>query len=418
MKSTLNTFVRKNQLMRSFVARGIYNGTIDPKKLTIEKSTQLKPKLTLSDIKWGHVFTDHMLVLDWDIENGYSAPKIIPYGDLSLSPAISALHYAIQCFEGMKAYKTAEGKILLFRPDLNMTRMDKSMKRLALPELDKQGFLDCIKELIRLDHEWVPSEFGYSLYIRPTAIATAPKLGVHASDQAKIYCIIGPVGPYFASGAKPVKLLADPNHVRAWPGGIGGFKVGGNYAPTIKIANDAKKYGSGYDQMLWLYGNSHEVAEVGAMNIFFVLKQKPDGPGNVSPIELVTPTLERGDILPGVTRQSIVDLCRGDFGKELESIWGRKLIVSERIVSMKEIAAAAQENRLVEAFGSGTAAVVSKVGTIGYEGKDISVPFDGEAGQLAAAPGKKVTESLEGMLLKRINDIQYGRIPHPWALEI
>jgi branched-chain amino acid aminotransferase group II len=222
----------------------------------------------------------------------------------------------------MKAYKDSKGKVRLFRPDKNIERLNNSMTRLAMPPIEgNNGFLECLKDLIRLDESWVPDKEGYSLYIRPTAIGTSPVLGVHASEDVKLYAILSPVGPYYPTGFQPVKLLADAKNVRAWPGGVGNTKVGGNYAPTIQPSQEAaKKYGA--NQILWLYGDNHECTEVGAMNIFFVFQNKETGKP-----EIATAPLTRGDILPGVTRDSILQLARQ---------W-KDVTVTERWVTMKEI---------------------------------------------------------------------------------
>lgn len=184
-----------------------------------------------------------MLSIDWHAEHGWDVPKILPYGDFSLSPATVALHYGLQCFEGMKAYKDSKGNIRLFRPDRNMSRLRFSMERLAMPSIDEVAALECIKQLLRIDESWIPDQEGYSLYIRPTAIGTSPILGVHASEQVKLYTILSPVGPYYKGGFKPVKLYADTENTRAWPGGAGNAKVGGNYAPTIAPSIKAAKLG-------------------------------------------------------------------------------------------------------------------------------------------------------------------------------
>lgn len=193
----------------------------------ITRTLAPKDKLPLDKLLFGRSFSDHMLTIDWHTETGWDEPQILPYGNLSLSPAIVALHYGLECFEGMKAYKDKQGRIRMFRPDLNMQRLKFSMERLAMPELDTDAFLECIKQLLRLDESWIPDKEGYSLYIRPTAIGTSPFLGVHASEQIKLYVINSPVGPYYKGGFNPVKLYADTDNVRAWPGGVGNAKVGG-----------------------------------------------------------------------------------------------------------------------------------------------------------------------------------------------
>jgi branched-chain amino acid aminotransferase len=298
--------------------------------MVITPTTSPKPKLPLDALLFGRSFTDHMLSIDWSQETGWARPQISPLQDLNISPAATGLHYGIQCFEGMKAYKDKKGTIRMFRPDRNMDRMDFSMQRLAMPRLDKAGFMECIKQLLRLDSSWIPSEDGYSMYIRPTAIGTSPYLGVHASEDVKLYTILSPVGPYYKGGFKPIKLYADTMNVRAWPGGVGNAKVGGNYAPTILPSKLVAE--KGYSQILWLFGPDDQVTEVGAMNIFFVLKKASGG------IELVTAPLTRGDILPGITRQSILELAREWKDQQIE--------VSERWITMPEIAEAEKQGRV------------------------------------------------------------------------
>ena len=224
------------------------------------------------------------------------------YIPTSLTPPLPLY---VQCFEGMKAYIDKDLNIRLFRPDLNMKRMNSSMNRLALPELDEDGFLECIKQLLVVDKSWIPSEDGYSLYIRPTAIGTSPYLGVQAPNHAKIFCILSPVGPYYHSGFSPVRLLADDVNKRAFPGGVGNVKVGGNYAPTIKVSRDAAENHDCH-QVLWLSGDDHKVTEVGAMNILFIIRNKDDP----TVTDLITAPLDSGEILPGVTRDSILSIAR------------------------------------------------------------------------------------------------------------
>lgn len=403
---SLRTALTKAFQPLSSRAFSTYNDTIDTSSILVKKTHSPKVKTPNQDLLFGHTFTDHMLEVDWNAETGWGTPIIHEYQNFSLSPAIVGLHYGLQCFEGMKAYKDAQGGVRLFRPMMNMERMDSSMKRLAMPPLDKAGFLECIKELVRTDSSWVPQEDGYSLYIRPTAIGTSPFLGVHASEEVKVYCILSPVGPYYKTGAaKPVSLMADPKHVRAWPGGVGNVKVGGNYAPTIHVGAQAAQ--KGYSQILWLFGDDHEVTEVGAMNIFFVMKTSaaPD-----APLELVTAPLDRGDVLPGVTRNSILQLCRSDWGKQQ---FGENLQVNERWVKMAEIVKARDEGRLVEAFGAGTAAIVSPVDHIGYIDDDIRIPVgEGSAQMMGRSDGASVADKVREQLL----DIQYGRTEHEWSV--
>lgn len=368
-----------------------FTPSIDAKRLVIQKTNTPKEKLPFSELVFGRSFTDHMLEIDWEEGKGWRAPRIIPFQNLSLSPAATGLHYGLQCFEGMKAYKDKDGQVRLFRPDKNMARMNHSMTRLSMPPItDSDGLLECLKELVRLDQSWIPEKEGYSLYIRPTAIGSSPFLGVHASEHVKVFVILSPVGPYYKSGFKPVRLYADTKNVRAWPGGVGNAKVGGNYAPTIQPTQQAVKE-HGVSQILWLFGPDHQVAEVGAMNIFFVIKNAKTGEK-----ELITPTLSGGDILPGVTRDSILEIAK---------TW-KDVKVSERIITMGEIVTASKEGRLLEAFGAGTAAVISPVKGIIYNGEEIHVPTGENVGEVAQN------------LWNTLTSIQYGKLPHPWSVKI
>ena len=237
-------------------------------------------------------------------------------------------------FEGMKAYVDKDGGVRLFRPDKNMERMNTSCSRLFLPEFDGEALTECIKELIRVDRDWIPEGDGFSLYIRPTAVSTHPYLGVCAAESSKIFVILSPVGPYYPEGFAPVKLFADNSNVRAWPGGIGYTKSGGNYAPSIGPQTDAAA--KGYSQVLWLFGDDDQVTEVGTMNMF-TLWINEDGEK-----ELITAPLDDGTILPGVTRDSILELTRG---------WG-EFKVTERNFNMAELTKALDEGRVIESFAA------------------------------------------------------------------
>jgi branched-chain amino acid aminotransferase len=351
------------------------------------------------DLVFGRTFSDHMLAVEWNVEQQWGDPKIVPYQNLSISPAASCLHYGLQAFEGLKAYRSletgrGEDSVLMFRPDMNMKRLQSSMDRLHLPgsDFDHGELLRCIYELVKLDRKWIPPGEGYSLYIRPTVIATTRYLGVAPPDSILLFVITSPVGPYYRTGFQPVRLTTDTPYVRAWPGGTGSAKVGGNYAPTMKPQQEASQ--EGYSQVLWLFGDDEQVTEVGAMNVFFVIRS-----GATGRPELVTPPLTRGDILPGVTRDSILRLVRrggpGFGGYD----------VSERPVTMPEVRRASDEGRLVEAFGAGTAAVVSPIEAIQYRGADIEVPATGE---------------LTKLLWKEITGIQYGKVKGPdgWCVRL
>ena len=296
-------------------------------------------------------------------------------------------------FEGMKAYRDAAGKVRLFRPDMNMKRLSSSMVRLAMPPLDEAGYLACIKRLVALERSWVPDGDGFSLYLRPTVIGTQPTLGVGPSRSIKLFTICCPVGPYYPEGFKPVSIYAERDAVRAWPGGVGDRKLGGNYAPTILIQKDAAA--RGYSQVLWLVGKELQVTEVGTMN-FFVMWTRRDGVR-----ELVTAPLD-GTILPGVTRDSILALARG---------WG-EFNVREARFTMGELADALREGRVEEAFGAGTAAVVSPVKSLHFDGTNFEVPLGkGSGSNVGAGP-------LTQRFWKELLDIQYGRKEHAWSVVI
>jgi len=354
---------------------------IDASSIKIEKTKSPKAKPPLDQtLPFGRVFTDHMLEIEWTRDAGFGTPRIVPHHMLELDPSVPALHYGVQCFEGMKAYKDASGGLRLFRPDLNMTRFDRSCRRLSLPDIDREGMQKCIEALCRVESDWVPDTDGCSLYLRPTCIGTTAFLGVSEPSSALVYVIACPVGPYFANGFAPVKVLAETNYRRAWPGGTGDSKVGGNYAPGLLPQKESSQ--KGFSQVLWLFGDEEFVTEVGAMNLF-VFWETPDGKK-----ELITAPLD-GTILPGVTRDSILRLTEQ---------WG-EFLVSERPFTMPELAVAVSEGRVLEVFGAGTAAVVAPVNGIGYKGEELVIPCgaDGKAGAL--------TKRLFGA----ISDIHYGR---------
>ncbi|XP_033025412.1 branched-chain-amino-acid aminotransferase, mitochondrial [Lacerta agilis] len=356
--------------------------------LQIELNKHPKSKPDPKDLVFGKYFTDHMLTIEWSQEKGWGKPHIKPFQNLSLHPASSALHYSVELFEGMKAFRCPDKRIQLFRPMMNMNRMLRSALRNSLPPFDKTEFLECIRRLIDLDQDWVPHADATSLYIRPTFIGTEPSLGVAKSSQALLYVILCPVGAYFATGSfSPVSLLADPRFVRAWMGGVGDFKLGGNYGPTIYVQNEAAK--EGCQQVLWLYGDDHQITEVGTMNIFVFWK---DQQGD---LELVTPPLN-GIILPGVIRQSLLDLARK---------WG-EFKVSEKVFTMAELIKGLEENRVKEMFGAGTACVVCPVNKIFYQGKNYHIP--------TMENGPEITKRF----LKELTDIQYGHVASDWVYPV
>ncbi len=351
--------------------------------ITITRTTTPKAKPDQNKLGFGKHFTDHMFLMDYNKEQGWHDPRIVPFADISLSPACAVFHYAQEMFEGMKAYKSPDGRNLLFRPMKNIERMNNTNERLCIPQVDPEFTLKAIKELIKVDEDWIPVDDGKSLYIRPFIIATDPFLGVHPSASYLFCIILSPVGAYYAEGINPVKIYVEDEYVRAVKGGTGFAKTGGNYAASLRAQEKAEKLG--YTQVLWLDGIHHEyIDEVGAMNVFFLI----DG-------ELITPQLE-GNILPGVTRDSVINLARSMGVK-----------VSERRLSIKEVVAAAEAGKLEEAFGSGTAAVISPMGELNVEGKKIVIN-EGKIGALS----QKLYDTLTGIQWGKIKD-EFG-----WSVEI
>jgi len=331
-----------------------------------------------SKLGFGRIFTDRMLLVEWKADRGWVDARIQPYAPFVLDPSALVFHYAQEIFEGLKAYRWADGGIALFRPEMNARRFNRSADRLCMPELPEDFFVESIAELVRLERDWVPSSEGTSLYIRPTMIAVEPVLGVKASDHYYYYVILSPVGAYYAAGFNPTRILVEERYVRATPGGTGEAKTGGNYASSLKAAQEAKK--KGFDQVLWLDGIHHRyVEEVGSMNMFFAYQDC-----------VVTAPLT-GSILSGVTRDSVLKLA--------DSIGFR---VEERPIEIDRLMADVREGRVREAFGSGTAAVITPVGVLGYRGKEYTVG-DGGVGSLT----RKLYDTLTG--------IQYGRIPDPFG---
>lgn len=353
---------------------------------------QLQPKPDVSALAFGKYFTDHMLKIFYhEALGGWQVPEITPLENLVLHPASKVLHYAIELFEGLKAYRGVDGKIRLFRPDLNMDRMNSSAMRTGLPTFLGDELIKCCCRLISIDQEWVPHSTASSLYIRPTLIGIDPTLGVASSESALLYVILSPVGSYFKKTGEQagISLLADPQYTRAWPGGCGSYKVGSNYGPTIHVQREATE--RGLQQVLWLYGENNEITEAGTMNVF-MFYINDDGEK-----ELVTPPLSSGIILPGVTRNTILAVARE---------WN-EFRVTERSFSMPEVCQLLSENRLLEIFGAGTACVISPVSYIEFVGRPLHIPtLDQE-------------DPIHQKFLKLLLDIQYGVIPdHPWTIPI
>lgn len=341
--------------------------------MKITRAKSLKEKPDFNNLGFGKYFTDHMLIIDY--ENGaWKEPEIVPYGDFSMDPATVVLHYGQGIFEGLKAYKNKDGKITLFRPQENIKRMNKSAERLCMPELDMDTTLDAIKELVMLEKDWIPTANGTALYIRPTMIATEVFLGVHPSKNYRFFVILSPVGAYYASGLKPVKIMVENTYTRATKGGTGESKCMGNYAGSLKANEVAES--KGYSQVLYLDAAEKKyVEEVGAMNMFFVI----DG-------TVVTPELS-GSILNGVTRKSAIELLKNDGYK-----------VEERKISIEEVIDAYNNGKLNEAFGTGTAAVISPVGVLGYNGVDYEITGD-KMGEITTYLYNKLTGIQKGSLV-------------------
>lgn len=348
----------------------------DPKKL------KKKPKPGV-ELGFGKIFTDYLFMMDYTKDGKWKNPRIEPYRPLSLDPAALVLHYGQEVFEGLKAYRWANDDIYLFRPRMNYERMNRSAKRLCMPELDIELALEATRQLVRLEKDWVPSLPGSSLYIRPNMIATEPALGVKVSGEFLFYIMLGPVGAYYPQGFNPVDIYVTEKYIRAARGGLGEAKTMANYAHSLLAQEEAHE--DGYTQVLWLDAVERKyVEEVGTSNIFFYIGD-----------ELVTPPLG-GTILPGVTRDSVLHIARG---------WEMK--VSERPISLEEVLSALESGKAKEVFASGTAAVISPVGRLAYRGKKYVIN-KGKVGPLA----KKLYDQIMG--------IQYGKIkdPYGWMMKV
>lgn len=369
MKPLASTFTRTaTNLFRSASYSTMTLAPINASKLKINKTSSPKEKLPNDQLVFGKTFTDHMLEVEWTAEKGWCDPVINPYHKFEFDPSTIVFHYGFEAFEGLKAYRDHADNIRMFRPDKNMQRMNKSAERIALPTFDGEEFIKLINKFLDLERDFVPKGEGYSLYLRPTIIGTSATLGVSVPDRALLYLIASPVGPYYSTGFKAVSLEATDYAVRAWPGGVGDKKLGANYAPCVRPQLQAA--GRGYQQNLWLFGEEGYITEVGTMNVFFVFKDSASGK-----LELATAPID-GTILEGVTRDSVLALARSKLPSD-------KWTVSERKFTIHEVKERAAKGEVVEAFGSGTAAVVSPIKTIGYRGEDITIPLaGGEAGEL------------------------------------
>ncbi len=344
-------------------------------KISIHKTRNPKTKPDQKNLGFGQHFTDHMFIMDYSREKGWYDPRIVPYGPLELDPATMVFHYGQAIFEGLKAYRTEDGRINLFRPEMNMKRVNNSNERMSIPQFDEAFGVEAIKTLVSIDRDWIPTEPGTSLYIRPFIIATDPFLGVRSSDTYKFLIILSPSGAYYPSGINPVRIMIENEYVRAVRGGTGFAKTPANYAISLKAQELA--HDKGYVQVLWLDGVERKyIEEVGSMNVFFKIGD-----------EVVTPELN-GSILPGITRNSCIHLLKH---------WGVK--VTERKLAAQELFDAHAAGKLVEAFGTGTAAVISPIGELNWDGKVITVA-GGKIGDLSA----KLYETITGIQSGSVKD--------------
>ncbi len=352
--------------------------------IKVERAAALKAKpADESSLGFGRLFTDHMYLCEYGEDQGWHSERIVPYAPFQVDPACAVLHYSQTIFEGLKCYRREDGGLQLFRARDNFERMARSARRMGMPAPDVDRSLAGLKQLLAVERDWVPRQPGTSLYIRPTLVAMDAKLGVHAAQQYLLYIILSPVGAYYKGGLAPNDIYVEDQYVRAVRGGVGEAKTGANYAASILAGIEAEKLG--YAQVLWLDGVERQyIEEVGAMNIFYVYGDK-----------LVTPRLN-GSILPGITRDSVLQLA-GSLG----------LSTSEERMDIDETLADIRDGRVTEAFGSGTAAVISPVGAFAYRGEKVTVG-DGGIGPVS----QRLYDTLTG--------IQYGKLDDPkgWITKI
>ena len=350
-------------------------------KMNLTNAPKQKPDE--SKLGFGKIFTDHMFVMDWDSENGWHDARIEPFGPLVLHPAATVFHYGAEIFEGLKAYRRPDGDVQLFRPWENIKRLNNSAERLSLPQVDEEFALEALKKFVALEKDWVPSAPGTSLYLRPFLFGNDETLGVHTIHHAKYVVIASPVGAYYAEGLNPVKIMIETEDVRAVRGGTGYTKCGGNYAASMRAGDRAAA--EGYSQVLWLDGVERKyIEEVGAMNVMFLINGV-----------VVTPALT-GSILPGITRKSCIELLR-EMGYTVE----------ERLLPVEELSQALKDGSLTEAWGCGTAAVISPIGELRMGNAHYQVA-DGGIGALS----QKLYDTL--------TSIQWGTAPdtHNWTCKV
>ena len=346
--------------------------------IKITRTTTPKAKPDQNHLGFGKYYTDPMLRIDYTAGIGWHDARIEPFGNLEIHPAAVVLHYGTEIFEGLKAYRRPDGKVQMFRPMENIRRMNNSARRMCLPTMDEDLALESLRLFVELEEDWVPSAPGTSLYLRPFMIATEPNLAVHTAKEISYLVIASPVASYFPEGLKPVKIMIEDEDVRAVRGGTGEAKCGGNYAAATRAGDRAET--KGYSQVLWLDGVERKyIEEVGAMNVMFKIGD-----------EIVTPKLT-GSILPGITRKSAIELLAS-----------QGITVSERLLSVDELIGAAKDGTLDEAWGIGTAAIISPIGVLGYQGVDYTI-HNGEIGPFA----QKLYDDLSG--------IQWGKTEDPFG---
>lgn len=347
--------------------------------LTIHEREEKKAKPDYDNLRFGAEFTDHMFIMDYSTEENWHDPRIVSYQPLTMDPSSLVFHYGQAVFEGLKAYHFQD-KLLLFRPEKNFKRLNESNRRMNIPEIDEDFMVEALKELVKLEKDWIPTKEGQSLYIRPFIIATEASLSVKPSSRYKLIIILSPVGAYYSNSEQmsPVSIFVEDDYVRSVKGGVGFTKTAGNYAASLKAQKKAEELG--YDQVLWLDAIEKKyIEEVGSMNIFF----KING-------EVITPALN-GSILEGITRNSVIELLKS---------WD--IPVTERLISIEEVEAAHENGTLEEIFGTGTAAVISPVGTLKWKGTDLSIN-NGETGKLSLELYETIAGIQTGMMEDKMN---------------
>lgn len=355
--------------------------------IPVELTKQPKTLPPAKEFGFGRFFSDHMAIVEYSKDGAgpsrsWKNPKVTPYAPIPLDPGAAVLHYGQELFEGLKAYRGDDGKVRLFRPEMNWKRMQAGAARICMQAPPLELFIEMLKSFCRVEDRWIPKEPKCAFYLRPTLIATEAFLGVRPSNDYLFYVIGSPVGSYYGEGSDTVKIKVETEFVRAAPGGIGAAKTGGNYAASLRAALEAKQ--EGFAQVLWLDTTKKHIEEVGTMNVFFKMNGK-----------IVTPSLD-GTILPGVTRDSVLRLLE-EMGTPAE----------ERPISLEEILTASHNGKLEEVFGTGTAASISPVDSLGINGERVRVG-EGKTGPVASE------------LLKRLTNIQYGRSEDTfgWTLAI